>query len=108
MATERMIHFPFGQSRAQNCSKMGSMMYGWSAGTETLLRDSGSVENSPMIEYTVPVYMLMRSLLAQALSRFIFPTLPVIAGCCVRVRVKLGSRRVRRCRHYNFAMSVTR
>jgi hypothetical protein len=68
MATERMIHFPFGQSRAQNCSKMGSMMYGWSAGTETLLRDSGSVENSPMIEYTAPVYMLMRSLLAQALS----------------------------------------
>ncbi len=34
-------------SRAQNCSQMGSMMYGWSADTEYVTSRFGSFDNSP-------------------------------------------------------------
>jgi hypothetical protein len=38
VAAERMIRSSRSGNRAQNCSQMGSMMYGGTAGMETLLR----------------------------------------------------------------------
>ena len=55
-------------SKAQNCSHMGSMRYGWSAGTEYAPSRREASRTLRMIEYSVSVYMPTRSLLAQPLS----------------------------------------
>ena len=40
-ASQRMFYFSLRQQRAENCYQIGSTMYGWMAGTGTLLHIGG-------------------------------------------------------------------